>query len=391
MRRTLIATAIFGAILVAALSVHGQDGPEKLIPRHVREVWTGGTPEDALAAAKAGATIPLSTYSFSPTKVKQKRALTGTIVGTSPFAATLSGATINAVVVPLIFNIGGTIFDPTAPNNCGVEAGVSAVNRFNASPLVQPVPNLTFNGVNVGNLQYADGFMRAEFWSTIGGNPAYTNPIIYSTAGSITIVTGTNGIITESGCGARGIVSESFLIGQLASQLQALTKSGVISTTKAVFFLTSNIVLSPTTPPTPPTPANCCILGYHTAIGSPPQFYTVMDYDTSGNPARDITVPSHEIAEFMNDPLNTNATPPWGGIGSVAAGSCQGNFEVGDPVVGIQTAITMNGYTYHPQELAFFSWFFNAPATASVGAGGLFSSNGTFRGPSMDCPPGGTY
>lgn len=314
-------------------------------------------------------------------------------MGTSPFVTPLTGATIDALLVPIIFNIGGTLFDPTAPNNCGVEAGVSAVNRFNASPLVQPVPNLIFNGVKVGNVQHTDGFMRAEFWNTIGGSSAYTNPISYSTASAITIVTGTNGTITGSGCSARGIVSESFVASQLTSQLQTLTASGVISTTKAVFFLTSNIVLSPTTPPTPPTPGNCCILGYHSAAGSPPQFYAVMDYDTSEQgAARDISVAAHEIAEFMNDPLGTNATPPWGGIGSEPAGACQDNFEVGDPLVAVQTAIAMsNGYTYHPQELAFFSWFFNAPATASLGAGGKFSSNGAFSGPSKICPPGGTY
>jgi hypothetical protein len=34
-----------------------------------------------------------------------------------------------------------------------------------------------------------------------------------------------------------------------------------------------------------------------------------------------------------------------------------------------------NGYTYHLQELAFFSWFFGAP---SIGIHGWFSNNGTF-------------
>jgi hypothetical protein len=43
------------------------------------------------------------------------------------------------------------------------------------------------------------------------------------------------------------------------------------------------------------------------------------------------------------------------------------------------------------QELAFFSWYFNAHTTPSLGEGGKFSSNGTFGGPSKTCPPGGTY
>ncbi len=80
-------------------------------------------------------------------------------MGTSPLrhSAQLS-STIDAVVVPIIFEIGSSTFDPTAPNYCGVEAGISAVNNFNASPLVTPVPNLTLNGVNVGNVQYVNEF-----------------------------------------------------------------------------------------------------------------------------------------------------------------------------------------------------------------------------------------
>ena len=53
--------------------------------------------------------------------------------------------------------------------------------------------------------------------------------------------------------------------------------------------------------------------------------------------------------------------------------------------------ITMDGFTYLPQEFAYFSWFFNDPSTPSLGAGGIFSSDGTFTGPSKACPPGGTY
>lgn len=106
------------AILAVATTNLAQDVDRgtagKLIPRFGRDPRTGGTPEDAVAASKSGATIPLSTYSISPTKVKEKKPLTGTIVGTSPFDTTLSGSTIDAVVVPVIFNIGGTMFDPTA-------------------------------------------------------------------------------------------------------------------------------------------------------------------------------------------------------------------------------------------------------------------------------------
>jgi hypothetical protein len=126
--------------------------------------------------------------------------------------------------------------------------------------------------------------------------------------------------------------------------------------------------------------------------GSAPQVYAVADYNTTGLlKARNTTVVSHELAEIMMDPLITNATPAWGGVGKIPAGSCQSILEVADPLVGTQVDMYRNGYTYNLVELAYFSWVFNAPTTPSLGAGGVFSSNGTFEGPSMACPPGGTY
>jgi hypothetical protein len=103
----------------------------------------------------------------------------------------------------------------------------------------------------------------------------------------------------------------------------------------------------------------------------------------------DASIASHEIGEWMDDPLAYNATPPWGNVGQVSG--CQGNWEVGDPLSGVlMPPITMNGKEYQMQELAFFSWYFNKDGAPSVGAGGKFSSNGTFQGPAKACPPGGT-
>ena len=344
----------------------------------------GGAPEQALAASKSGTTIPMSAYSIVQTKVNGEKALTGTLAGGNPFSNPPTGSVINAVVVPTIFDIGGTIFDPTAPNSC--DSGYTALNRFNFSPLVQPT-NLTFNGVNVGNVQYTDGFMRAEFWNVTGGNPAYSNPISFSTAAPVTIAAGANGITSGSGCDLTGVVSRAFLNSQIASLLQTLANSGVISTTKVVLFLANHVVVSSASPPTPPGTPTCCYYGYHAASGSPPQIYAFIDYQL-GN---DVGVAAKQIAELMNDPLVNNATPAWGAVGIVPG--CQGILEVGDPLVGtgIKKIITLNGFDYHLPEFAYFSWFFNSPSTPSLGAGGIFSSNGSFVGPSKTCPPGGTY
>jgi hypothetical protein len=77
----------------------------------------------------------------------------------------------------------------------------------------------------------------------------------------------------------------------------------------------------------------------------------------------------------MDDPLGDNPTPAWGHVGQV--GGCQNNLEVGDPLTGTQIPpVTMpNGFTYHLQELAFFSWFYGAP---SMAVNNWFSDNNTF-------------
>src|SRR5215472_16401835 len=69
-------------------------------------------------------------------------------------------------------------------------------------------------------------------------------------------------------------------------------------------------------------------------------------------------------ASGMDDPFGSNPTPAWGHVGQV--GGCQNNLEVGDPLTGknIQTVTMPNGFTYHLQELAFFSWFYGAPSIA---------------------------
>ena len=85
---------------------------------------------------------------------------------------------------------------------------------------------------------------------------------------------------------------------------------------------------------------------------------------------------SHEVAEWMNDPFGNNPTPAWGHTGQVAG--CQNNLEVGDPLSGTLAPPIYNPankFTYHMQELAFFSWFYGAP---SVGVNGWFSNNDTF-------------
>jgi hypothetical protein len=126
---------------------------------------------------------------------------------------------------------------------------------------------------------------------------------------------------------------------------------------------------------------NCCVLGYHgNTATNPIQAYSPSDFDTTGvfGPTQgDSNTLSHEVAEFVNDPFGNNPTPAWGGVGQVPPGSCQNNLEVGDPLSGTNFSPIggRNGFTYHLQELAFFSWFYSSNST---GIHDWFSDNDTF-------------
>jgi len=352
-------------------------------PHYGVEPWTEGTVDDAISQAAAGATIPMSLYPLVSTKDNTGRAVA--LVGGNPLVAGPTPVTIDAVVIPVTIAIGSSVFDPTAKNSC--DGDVSALTRFKESPLVVD-SKLEFNGVNVGTYQYINGFMRAEFWEQIGGASTYSNTIKWSYAAALPpFAPGSLGIVSGTGCRKLGIVNKPWLDSTLKLWIPLLQAAGIISPKKLAVFLLNNVVQSSASPP---TVAKCCIYGYHGATGSPVQTYSPMDYDTTGRIPPDVSVPAHEIGEWMNDPLGNNSTPPWGHIGQVS--KCQGNFEVGDPLTGTNMpTITLSGHAYHVQELAFISWYYNADGWPSLGAGGLFSGNGTFKGPSQACPPGGTF
>jgi hypothetical protein len=369
----------------------GSETPQKphLRAYFARRPWNRGTYREARQMALAGQTIPLASYSFKASK--DGVTYSGSLVGTSPFSTPLKGTTINVTIIPLKVTIGTAVFDPTASNPC--DGNVSDVTRFAQSPLTNAVSHLTINDINVGDVQFINGFRRAEFWNTINGSSAYQNSLNFTYANAYEMnnqTIGSHGAVQFTGCNQLGTLNYDWLDGYLQSTvIPALTASNIISPKSAAMFLLHNVVQSEGGDP---PNGQCCILGYHSAMGTPVQTYGTIDWDTSGNFENgyaEVAIASHEIGEWMDDPIASNATPAWGNIGQTSG--CQGNWEVGDPLSGnSMPAITMNGKSYAVQELAFYSWFFNANTNPSVGTGGKYSSNGTFPGPAKPCPPGGT-
>jgi hypothetical protein len=244
----------------------------------------------------------------------------------------------------------------------------------------------SLGGTALGTGQYTDIFRRAEFFKQT--SPTGINPGYHVRLSTVTLPTQTVRVprtaaaefSTTTPCGEKtGAMDINFwdnlVTGTLLPSLRA---QGVTETTLPIFELRGVVLFDG-------SPSACCILGYHsfatTAAGK--QTYATADYESSGRFAgvNDISPLSHEVAEWLDDPFGSNPTKAWGNIGQVTG--CQTNLEVGDPLSGTIIPTVTNGHTFHPQELAFFSWFYHS--NPSLGVNGLFSNNGTFTTSAPAC------
>ena len=287
------------------------------------------------------------------------------IAGNDP-SINKTSATIKYVPVALRVHFSnGVVLDPTQPG-CGDT--VSVMDRFFNGPLFTPV-RLKSNGIVVGKVQVIDGFQRAEFWSMVGGT-GYHLKLAAAAAPVVVDVNAPSGSTTAPGaCAGTGHdLGEIPINGWDTLVVQQISKYATV--TQLPIVMAYNVV---------ETDFGCCIIGYHNAYsrGAGTQTYATGAYTDKGifsGGIMDIHAWTHEIGEWANDPFVDNATPTWGHVGQV--GGCQGNLEVGDPLTGTAFTVTLNGFLYHPQELAFFDWFFRTP---SGGTGGVYSFEGTFK------------
>lgn len=339
--------------------------------------------------------VPMFSYSiFSPI---DQNTYSGKMVGQDPTAPASGTTTIPTVIIPvrLDFQLGrnnNIFFDPTAADADCIGAGNTALSLTQSSPIFQNSDYL-YGSTPVGSqTQYTDAYQRANFWNSgVSGNSAY-HTLLGVTTLPIQTVTVSSSRLFSSGavfsgfgvCGTNagntnpsdslGVVDFSFWDPKAQS---ILTNLKLQPGTFAI-FLFYNAVLSEGAPIL--FPSNCCILGYHNVVASTGQTYAVAEFEGRENTlfggVGDITALSHEVAEWMDDPLTNNPTPAWGPIGQVS--SCQSNLENGDPLSGTQfPAINMNGFNYHPQEIVFQSWFFRKNPSAAPN--NWFSNNGTFQ------------
>jgi hypothetical protein len=191
--------------------------------------------------------------------------------------------------------------------------------------------------------------------------------------------------------GMLGVINSSLIDSKARNYILS---HGAIQPSHLALFLLYNSVMSAI-----PNDRDhyCCVSGFHSSIGGnvslPGQTYVIAEFEgrnqTAFGGVADVSVIWHELAEWANNPSSTNPAPAWGFIGQ-AGTFCEVDLEVADPLTGtLASPVSAFGFTYHFQEIAFLSWFFGD--NPSQGAGGKYSSNGTFTGYARPCPPGGTF
>jgi hypothetical protein len=369
--------ALPGALSASAATT----GIRTFRPGHA--LYDVGVHSDVTRAEAARAAITATSFTkYTASVTVSGHKYTYVIAGKNPAVKhTNPASTINVLLVPLVMKFsGGDTWDPTKIDSC--DSGASALTRTQNSPLFKS-QSWTWGGTSIGTGQVTDAYQRADFWKyaqPTGINPGYGIKLSMTTHSAITVnVPNADAATAAIGCGNRllGAANINWLDPFLQSTV--IPSLGITPTTVPIFLLHNFVEYVGTL-------SQCCVLGYHNAynVSTGVQTYGLGMYDNSSafSGSSDISALSHEIGEWQNDPYTNNPTPSWGNIGQVSG--CQANLEVGDPLSGTTFTDTVGGFTYHPQELAFFSWFYHQ--SPSLGVHGWYSDQGTFTTFAAPCP-----
>jgi hypothetical protein len=163
------------------------------------------------------------------------------------------------------------------------------------------------------------------------------------------------------------------------------------------------------------TAVTCCApgaRGFHSHVidslgNTIPYIWASYMDPTPANPNPDLNPLSHEVAEFMHNPMNNNTVSPgWPSPGSftLLAGppywnppytftQCDSGFEVGDPIedrgeVTRLFTVPQGPMTYHFQNIVTASWMMRASPSFSVNNQYAFPNtvDGEFYAPAPVCP-----
>ena len=342
-------------------------------PRVADGTWTDrviGIPGESAEKAAPRLSLP----SFSSSIVARGKRYKFTMVGGNPFLRNAKKATIPVALIPVRVEFpDGTALDPSVPSSGCAGFGMPFAWALQ-SPLFQDAD------YGEGGRQFAEEMRRLEFWSYTGPrrlNAGYS--VRLSVISNVSLrITLPQGYQTQAApCGRKASIDFESWSQTVQQIIPLLSRAGITPDIFPVFLFLDVAIDA----------GDAGLLaGYHSwANAGGVQTYGVAMYDTTQSlpSSQDVSALSQVIAEWLDNPLANNATPSWGHLGQVEG--CRANLEVGDPLAGghLFEVEMPNGFTYHLQETAFFSWFYNQ--TPSLGINGWYSSNGSFNRPAGLC------
>jgi hypothetical protein len=274
------------------------------------------------------------------------------MVGKDP--STGQGTIVTTFIIPvkIILSTGET-FDPLAGG------ARNPIAQTILSPIFDMTTTYTQGGVNVGTTQYVDAYQRADFWSIVQNQPNY-HVLLGGPTAHVTVLPQ---LVLNVPAGS-GHTGQPF--GHLVAEVGINYFDAQISN-----YITAHPQITPATFPmfetsdTYLTQGGCCIGGYHSANGQ--QSYGHFTYITHpGDFAQDVSALSHEVGEWMMDPLTNGGNSSPCGI-----------MENGDPLEGGpnygSTHYTLHGFQYNLQDLTFLRYF-GGPVDTSVNSWWTFQN-----------------
>ena len=291
----------------------------------------------------------------------------------------------SAPIVPVSLDLRNFDGTPRFVNGHRLFSEAPNVQLVLASPIFS---NYTYTSSSIPT-QFTDAVQRAEFYDRAGPNwHTILKPGVKTTR-TMVLIRGTYrfALNPDGSCCAFVLVDENTFNSALfpataddtTTPIGAAERAGEITTKEISTFLFPNTFLIDSA-------GGCCVVGFHSYDVEPGTLDNgnlekryVVNYSSWVSPGifgpafQDITALSHELSETFNDPFVTsdgihNITPWW----LAPNGLCQDDLEDGDVIEGLPDAtfpITLNGYTYHPQNEAMLSWFkFEKPSKAIGGA-----------------------
>ncbi len=306
------------------------------------------------------------------------------MVGTDP--TTEGSSTIGVDIIPLNVNVDGMAFNGS-DSVAGVVASPLFQNGdFSGAPATGVGPRGPGGPLSAGNsgVQLLDATMRSQFdkvgtdYHLVLGAPVVFDPVTINVAADKSLLR----------VSPVGVVVATVDEGWFQTRVQNQLKRRHLDPTRLAIFLTKNVLLYADHNPT-----HCCSVGGHGAghatggLGGPVNgngnqpihTFVWSSWLTSGffGPGmwvmKDIVGLSHEIAEWANDPFNTNTVQSWSTPNAPQYG-CSNLMETGDPTFAVGFAAGTNTFdqnpwsdgAYHVQDEAFLPWFMRTASTSQA-------------------------